>query len=330
MQILSYFLFSIASILSLITIPFSSPQNVIDNKSLSWSNEWQTKKVNNKMVKETVFSGSEVDFAFKGVRKFIITGSSTNKDDDTTVVVYLDKKSVIIPVKELIQGNTVESFQDSKKHTFRMVFYCRGWFSPCNFKLNDISIYSGEILPTPPQQPILGVLGDSISLLYARDNYTSLLAQDIHYQLHNASVWGRSLSHTGKIAPAIQRVSTDLYPYKPNLVIIPLGTNDILDSVREEDFLTDYKQLIEDIKSALPQSKIVVLGIMSGETHQLEQTTTLWNADIQRLLPTDVSYIDTTNLLSSKDYLDAIHPNPQGQKKLANFLTQYLVSHKLL
>ncbi|MGI0058794.1 MAG: SGNH/GDSL hydrolase family protein, partial [Nitrosotalea sp.] len=296
---------------------------LMSNQFIYWSNEWQTIRKSNIIEKKTITSGSELDFDFIHVSEIKITGVTTNTDDDTSVVAYIDKKGTLVTVSELKKGKIILGVSDNKKHSFRLIFYCRG-YNPCNFTLTDLFIKGGSILK-PHIAPLktIGIVGDSISLLYANNNYSSILSRNISYHLHNASIWGRDLSHTGKRFPAVELIAKDVLPYKPDIVIISLGTNDILDSVKENDFINDYKEIINQIKSGLPRAKIIVLSIMPGKTHQLEGTTKLWNTDMQKLFTDDVIFIDIINLLRPADYLDAIHANLQGQKKLADFLTKY-------
>ncbi|HSD98632.1 MAG TPA: GDSL-type esterase/lipase family protein [Patescibacteria group bacterium] len=324
-----FILICILSVSGYILVSLNKQHSVIGDKSIYWSNEWVVKKTKETLEKHTIFSGSELDFDFVNVSEFRITGTTTNTDDDASVVIYRDGKEFPTKVDDLKKGKVVLGDTDNKKHSFRLIFYCRG-YNPCNFTLTNLTARGGKILQPSGPMKTLGVLGDSISLLYAQDNYSSILSRNIFYHLHNASVWGRDLSHAGKTAPAVRLFEKSLLPYKPNIVLISLGTNDVLDSVSEEDFINDFKKIIDRTAEALPNAKIVVLSILPGKTHQLEKTTKQWDADMQQLLSDTVYFVDATDLLTPADYLDAIHPNVSGQEKIANFLTKSLVAHKLL
>lgn len=323
-------LICILSVCGYVLASFNKQHSVIGDKSIYWSNEWVVKKTKETLDKYTIFSGSELDFDFVNVSEFKITGTTTNTDDDASVVIYRDGKEFPIKVDDLKKGKVVAGDTDNKKHSFRLIFYCRG-YNPCDLHITDIEMNGGALL-APGKKPTktLGVVGDSISLLYAKDNYSSILSSEILYHLHNASVWGRSLAHTGTISPAVDEISKSLLPYKPDLVIIMLGTNDILENIAESEFLDDYKNLINQIQISLPKVKIIVVSILPGKTHQLSQTSNLWNQDIHNNLSTDTFYVDDSKLLNENDYLDAFHPNINGQKKMAEFLKNYLVAHHLL
>jgi lysophospholipase L1-like esterase len=109
-----------------------------------------------------------------------------------------------------------------------------------------------------------------------------------------------------------------LETYRPELILIHLGTNDII-----RDHGTEAPQnlavLLDDILFRLPETHIIVAQIIPYSSGPTEKHISLNAAipDIVAARAPRVSMVDMQNILSQDDYADTYHPNNQGYDKMA-------------
>ncbi len=130
------------------------------------------------------------------------------------------------------------------------------------------------------------------------------------------------------------RVSTDVIPFNPDVVVIAGGINDaglVYDSRTLSEYRAEYDLLIEAIKMGLPAAKIVVLGPFSPQTPSSlnPRLVTIRDANQAAAKAAGVPFIDVfyfTDANKSK-YIsdDNVHPNVAGHEYLGKKLGADLV-----
>ncbi|HLZ62979.1 MAG TPA: GDSL-type esterase/lipase family protein [Ktedonosporobacter sp.] len=114
----------------------------------------------------------------------------------------------------------------------------------------------------------------------------------------------------------------DFSRYQPEAVVINLGTNEHWTGQSDVLFEKTYINFLQRMRTTYPNALIFVLRTFGG--HKVDQTMSA----VQSLIATEeenVSYIDSTDWLSKDDYVsDGVHPNDEGQVKIADALEPIL------
>ena len=77
-----------------------------------------------------------------------------------------------------------------------------------------------ELIPYKSNKKVLSILGDSISTIYGKENYSFMLADSLDYELHNASVLSSTVSKISDVDNAIKRYKKDMMSFKSDMIII--------------------------------------------------------------------------------------------------------------
>jgi lysophospholipase L1-like esterase len=120
---------------------------------------------------------------------------------------------------------------------------------------------------------------------------------------------------------------------KPQYLVISLGTNGVA-TLTEAQFKYCYKKLINAVKEASPNTKIIVQSIYpvtswyTGFSNEKINTANKWLLDIAD--ETDVRYADTASVLKDKngalkeaynsDHNDGYHVNAEAYEKILHYL----------
>jgi lysophospholipase L1-like esterase len=110
-----------------------------------------------------------------------------------------------------------------------------------------------------------------------------------------------------------------LETYKPDIILLHIGTNDI----HEGDAAAapgNLSALLDDILARLPQTHVIVAQIIPfrrgpDPAHQS------YNGAISGIAASKgsrVSVVDMQNILTRNDYVDGMHPNASGYDKMAH------------
>ncbi|MBI3122645.1 MAG: hypothetical protein HYZ03_10210, partial [candidate division NC10 bacterium] len=159
--------------------------------------------------------------------------------------------------------------------------------------------------------------GDSITRGYgvrAEESFPSLLARDLGIAIVNAGVAGDTT------AAGLARLERDVLPHHPRLTLVEFGGNDFLRRVPLEETL---KNLDTIVKTLIAQGMIVVIlevnvGLM-GDPYLKG-----YGAVAERYGAVLVEDI-LSGILSKPDLkVDAIHPNAQGHRLIAERVVKVL------
>ena len=180
-----------------------------------------------------------------------------------------------------------------------------------------------DSLHPPPQGAILFMGSSSIRMW-------ETLQQDFPgYQVINRGFGGSELSDALYFADRI------ILPYKPRIVIVYAGDNDIANGKQPERILSDYKQLVQLIHQKLPQATIGYISIKPSLARwslvdKIRKTNSLIReySSHDRLL----SYIDVFMPMLGKDgtprkdlfAADGLHLNREGYQLWTKIVRPYL------
>jgi lysophospholipase L1-like esterase len=208
---------------------------------------------------------------------------------------------------------------------------------------NGLYIEDGStIKPVPtPKGPRAIFLGDS----YTEGSEGSCSGGYVIYAGIAAGLdaWPSEVGGTGIVSNASgldgkvkfrDRVSTDVIPFNPDVVVIAGGINDRALAANSQTLLeyrAEYDLLLEEIKTGLPAAKIVVLGPFSPQTPSSYDPglTTIRDDNQAAAQAAGVPFIDVfyfTDANKSK-YIsdDTVHSNAAGHEYLGKKLGADLV-----
>ena len=162
--------------------------------------------------------------------------------------------------------------------------------------------------------------GDSITYGYnveTKKNYPSQLAKPLQTNVINAGINGETTSE------GLRRLPGLLEKYKPQILIICHGGNDIIRHKSLKKVKENIKKMIELARKK--NIHVVLVGVPKMEV--LSKSTAQLYFDIANELnvPLEDSALET---ILNDEYLkmDEIHPNERGYKILANSLANLITS----
>jgi acyl-CoA thioesterase I len=215
--------------------------------------------------------------------------------------------------------------------------------SVCN--AGEVAAQDGAVAATAAPPVRVACVGDSITYGYglkdrAHDSYPAWLGRWLggDYDVRNFGVNGATLLHKGDIPYFKQKAYAGALAFKPNIVVVMLGTNDSkhrgpgsLDAEKainnwqyKADYVPDYKELIAAFRRANPSVTIYVClptrcfpgrwGINNKTIHDeiIPMVRKVAKAEHTKI-------IDLYHSLPNKKYLlpDTVHPNSAGAKLVA-------------
>jgi len=120
-------------------------------------------------------------------------------------------------------------------------------------------------------------------------------------------------------------------PYKPRIVVLYSGSNDLASKRTPEQVLTDFQIFVNKVQTALPDTKVFYISIHTppGRTKLRES-----NQRANKLVAEECSrnpkltFVDVHDLMLAKDgqpnpdlYRDSLHPSAKGYELWKNRLT---------
>ncbi len=213
---------------------------------------------------------------------------------------------------------------------------------------------SPALLADPPPLIRVACVGDSITFGYSLtnredDSYPARLGRQLGtgYDVRNFGVSGATLLHKGNLPYVKQQAHANALAFKPDIIIIMLGTNDSKhrntgDSTKIPDnwqykaeYVPDYEALIAEFREANPSAKIYICdptpcfpgrwGISGATIH--DEIIPLVHKVAADAKATDIDLYDP--FATRKDmFPDAIHPNDAGAKMMASVIYTALTGNK--
>lgn len=195
--------------------------------------------------------------------------------------------------------------------------------NPAAFE-NDIKAFEDLDKVSPPPRKAILFVGDS----------TFTRWKTIHEDLNEYRVINRGFGGS-QMSDVLLYVDRIVLPYKPRLIVVQEGGNDIHSGKTPEQFLAEVKEFVEKVHSTLPDVPIVfgciTPNIARWNELEIRKRTNLL---VQNYLAgqKNVRYIDCFDAFLGNDGLpnhelfvaDGLHSSPAGYKLRANILRPFL------
>lgn len=194
-----------------------------------------------------------------------------------------------------------------------------------------LAVLGGGSATLPAQTPAVGkkrivVLGDSISAGYGLDRdeaYPALLqkkadAEGLPYEVVNAGVSGDTT------AGGLRRIDWALGQKGAEVLVIALGGNDGLRGLSPEETEKNLTGIVAKARAKNPGMKIIIAGMQmpdnlgSKYVESFKETfVKVAAAEMTELLPYLLEGVGGDESLNQAD---RIHPNAEGQRKIADLV----------
>ncbi|MDJ0675714.1 MAG: GDSL-type esterase/lipase family protein [Calothrix sp. MO_167.B42] len=202
----------------------------------------------------------------------------------------------------------------------------------------DTGITTYDVAPENETPLTIMPVGDSITEGYLESD-TGGYRDDLHGLLTNKGynvdfVGNRSRGdgnfdndHAGVSGERIDQVSDRmdglLDTYQPDIVLLMIGTNDILQNNNLEDAPNRLSNLIDQITNQSPDTQVFVSSIPPDKNPERQELVDQYNALIPDIVESkraegkNVVFVDTHSSMNTGDLEDDVHPTPTGNNKIA-------------
>jgi lysophospholipase L1-like esterase len=115
-----------------------------------------------------------------------------------------------------------------------------------------------------------------------------------------------------------------LHQYQPQIILLHIGTNDILQNYSVDTVLTRLQHLLIQITTTLPHAVVIVAQIIPLEKFGRDGEVIAYNKAIPGMVHHFeqqgklVEYVDMYDIVPISDIPDQIHPNNQGYNLMAS------------
>ncbi len=192
----------------------------------------------------------------------------------------------------------------------------------------DIRRFEAADRANPPPQNAVLFIGSSGIVLW------KTLAQDFpEYKVINRGFGGSQIADSTFYADRI------VFPYKPRLIVLRAGTNDIAAGKSPEQVFEDFKAFVATVRARLPQTRIVFMSLNPsiarwGNFAKESKANELIKAFIAA--DKNLTYIDTVGPMLGTDgkprpelyASDKLHNSPEGYKLWAQLVHPHLAEGK--
>jgi len=303
--------------------------DVLNSHATRYSSEWMRfiHPITGEQMVSSRFGGSEVSFRLKNATMLRVEADGVNTVPDeqmlelhigdavyTLASPFMNKRlDIPVPAGELVPV------------TARVI--CSSAMVPCDVRIRSLSVDTGSTVMSPesPEKPVIAILGDSLTSSFGPKNYSYLLADRLGYRMHNAGIFGSSVSPVAGWDSALLRVSGDISEFKPDVAVVFAGTNDLAHTVPLDVFRSNYAALLSRIREETPSTRVIAVGLLRRKDFSEQEVRSYSNAIRAEASLKGISYIDPYTWLDTSDLQDVVHPSPQSQAKLADKMYQALV-----
>ncbi|MFD3664051.1 ricin-type beta-trefoil lectin domain protein [Streptomyces sp. NPDC058659] len=130
--------------------------------------------------------------------------------------------------------------------------------------------------------------------------------------------------HSGyRIDQIAALADASLTRYRPNVVTLEIGTNDLNGNHQPSTAAARLKSLVNQITAAAPDATVLVASLVVSTSGTVEQHRGAYNQAVPHIVSEAqaagkrVAYVDMSGLTTA-DLADALHPNDTGYRKMAD------------
>ncbi|MDJ0618785.1 MAG: GDSL-type esterase/lipase family protein [Calothrix sp. MO_192.B10] len=236
----------------------------------------------------------------------------------------------------IFNGGSGNQYFDGNVDELETVDYSQATTS-IDINLNN-SITTYNIFPANETPLTLMPVGDSITEGYLESDKGGY-RDDLYRLLTNKGynidfVGNRSRGHgkfdqdhagvTGeRIDQVSDRINNLLSTYHPDIVLLMVGTNDILQNHNLEDAPNRLSNLIDQITNQSPDTQLFVGSIPPDKNAARQKLVDQYNALIpgivesKRAAGKNVTFVDISSPMNIDDLEDDVHPTPTGNNRIA-------------
>ncbi len=303
------------------------PKNQLDNRNIWWSREWSTVRHPRTGIAERVteYGGSELRFAVTGKAQARVVFSDFGPVDQNGVQIWVNGNEIGVPDADGISEQEVRISSDAAPYEVRIRAYCSGT-EYCRLRIRSITLSgNGSIRQSGMMHKAnVAVLGDSITSLYGKENYTYVMADRNTWLLHNASSIGSTVARNFGTKSGLDRVGNDIIPFRPDVVIVALGTNDAVKNVPPDTFAESYDKLLTELLTSLHGSRLYTVGLFTDHLLRYPSAARYDQLIQETSIRHGATFIPMADVLERTDYIDELHPSLDAQRKMADHVLQML------
>jgi lysophospholipase L1-like esterase len=184
----------------------------------------------------------------------------------------------------------------------------------------DIAAFEAQDLASPPPRNGIVFTGSSSIALWS-----DLEQAFPEFPIINRGFGG---STTADVTFFVDRIVS---PYKPQIVVLSSGTNDIAGHRTPRQVLVDFRSFVKKVHATLPEANVFYLSIHTPPGRiELRDMNQQANTLIAQECARDpaLTFVDIQDLMITKDgqpnqdlYRDALHPNAKGYELWKTRLT---------
>lgn len=264
----------------------------------------------------SLYSGSELSFAFNNSSSISFDFFTTSKAEQVVEIFINESKYELFSPNLNDQKVTIE-LDKNKPYAVTVRHTCSRIEFPCQLTAEGIYIdRKARLSNYQKHNKVLTVIGDSVSTIYENKNFTQILADNLGYELHNASLNGQAVSRINGNISATENYKDYMGNFFSDVVIIYLGSNDAANNVAITDFRNDYLYIVDNAKKHNPEVILVLVGPLMRSDVPNDRLNEYTGVISQIADEKGVVFIDTKDWLSDTDFVDGIHPSLESQKKL--------------
>ncbi|KUO15161.1 ricin-type beta-trefoil lectin domain protein [Streptomyces dysideae] len=131
---------------------------------------------------------------------------------------------------------------------------------------------------------------------------------------------GHSGYHINEIAAL---ADASLTRYRPNVVTLHIGTNDLIGASGADAAIAELRSLVNQITADVPDATVLVASLVVSTNSSEEQWRGMYNQAIRQIVSEaqaagkHVAFVDMSSLTTA-DLADPLHPNDSGYQKMAD------------
>ena len=193
----------------------------------------------------------------------------------------------------------------------------------------DIQAFEAADRKSPPPQDAVLFIGSSGVRMW------KTLAQDfLEHKVINRGFGG------SQIADSVYYADRIVIPYKPRLIVLRAGTNDIAAGKKPEQVAADFRAFVEKVRAKLPQTRIVFMSLNPSplrwaNADKEQKANRLIRDYIAAHQEENLVYIDSFTPMLGPDgkpreelyAKDRLHNTPEGYKLWVSLVKPHLTGN---